>query len=91
MSALEGIAANLRNRSRCLLCAPAQIAGLRPGDEIIGYDGKRIFSMIDLTDQTIQGEPGETILVDVIREGFLMQVAVSRGPLGITGGGRFRP
>jgi hypothetical protein len=68
--------------------SPAQAAGLQPGDEIYRYDGQRVFSMTDLTRQTMEGEPGETVVVDVMRDGNLVQVAMPRGPVGITGGRR---
>lgn len=68
--------------------SPAQTAGLMPGDEIVRYDGERVFSMNDLTRQTMVGEPGQTVLVDVMRNGNLMQVVMPRGPVGITGGRR---
>lgn len=68
--------------------SPAQSAGLQPGDEIVRYDGERVFSMTDLTRQTMVGEPGETVVVDIMRNGNLMQVALPRGPVGITGGRR---
>ena len=68
--------------------SPAQSAGLQPGDEIVRYDGQRVFSMTDLTRQTMAGEPGQTVVVDIMRNGNLMQVAIPRGPVGITGGRR---
>jgi len=68
--------------------SPAQTAGLMPGDQIIRYDGERVFSMTDLTRQTMTGEPGQTVVVDVMRNGNLMQVVMPRGPVGITGGRR---
>ncbi len=68
--------------------SPAQTAGLMPGDQIIRYDGQRVFSMTDLMRQTMQGEPGQTVLVDVMRNGNLLQVVMPRGPVGITGGRR---
>ena len=68
--------------------SPAQSAGLMPGDEIIRYDGERVFSMTDLTRRTMVGEPGQTVLVDVMRNGNLMQIVMPRGPVGITGGRR---
>jgi hypothetical protein len=68
--------------------SPAQTAGLMPGDEIFRYDGERVFSMTDLTRQTMVGEPGQTVVVDVMRNGNLMQVVMPRGPVGITGGRR---
>lgn len=68
--------------------SPAQIAGLQPGDEIFRYDGQRVFSMTDLTRQTMVGEPGQNVAVDVMRNGNLVQVVMPRGPVGITGGRR---
>jgi hypothetical protein len=68
--------------------SPAQVAGLQPGDEIFRYDGQRVFSMTDLTRQTMVGEPGQNVVVDVMRNGNLVQVVMPRGPVGITGGRR---
>jgi len=65
--------------------SPAQAAGLMPGDEIIRYDGSRVFSMSDITQATMLGEPGQNVVVDVMRDGLTMQVVMPRGPLGITG------
>jgi len=66
--------------------SPAQSAGLQAGDQIVRYDGERVFSMTDLTRQTMEGEPGESVVVDIMRGGNLMQVVMPRGPVGITGG-----
>ena len=67
-----------------------QSAGLQAGDEIVGYNGERVFSQIDLQTLTVAGESGETIAIDILRDGQPMQVYMPRGPLGITGGGRGR-
>jgi hypothetical protein len=75
--------------SAVLDSSPAQRAGLRPGDEITSYDGKRIFSMSDLTRQTMEGQPGEQVVVDILRDGVSMQMVVPRGPIGVSGGRRF--
>jgi hypothetical protein len=61
--------------------SPAQVAGLQPGDEIFRYDGQRVFSMTDLTRQTMVGEPGQNVVVDVMRNGNLVQVVMPRGPV----------
>ena len=75
--------------SSVLGSSPAERAGLRPGDQIVSYDGNRIFSMSDLTRQTLEGQPGEQVVVDILRDGVSMQVVVPRGPIGIYGGRRF--
>ncbi len=75
--------------SNVLENSPAQRAGLQPGDQILRYDGQRLFSMSDLTQQTMQGEAGVNVAVDIMRDGIPMQVVLPRGPVGISGGRRF--
>jgi hypothetical protein len=70
--------------------SPAQTAGLQAGDEILRYDGERVFSMTDLTRQTMDGTAGQNVVVDIMRDGTMMQVVLPRGPVGITGGRRGR-
>ncbi len=71
--------------------SPALTAGLRPGDEIRYYDGQRVFSMDEIVDLTMSGAAGENVIVDISRDGVQMQISLPRGPLGVTGGRRFRP
>lgn len=73
-----------------LASSPAEQAGLQPGDEITSYAGQRVFNLGDLNRLTYQGQPGETVPVDVIRNGEPLEVYVPRGPIGIEGG-RFGP
>jgi hypothetical protein len=68
--------------------SPAQVAGLAPGDEIVGYGGQRVFDMNELNNLTYEGKPGETVAIDIVRDGQPMTLYVERGPIGVSGGGR---
>jgi membrane-associated protease RseP (regulator of RpoE activity) len=70
--------------------SPAQSAGLQAGDEIVRYNGERVFSMSDLTREALEGTAGQNVVVDIMRNGTPMQVVLPRGPIGITGGRRSR-
>ncbi|GAB1261254.1 PDZ domain-containing protein [Aurantivibrio plasticivorans] len=61
----------------------AALAGLQTGDRIIGFDGQRTFNLRELNRVSVQGEKGETVLIEVLRDGARLQFAVERGPLGI--------
>jgi len=70
--------------------SPAQSAGLQPGDEIVVYDGQRVFDMAELNAATYAATPGAAVAVEVLRDGQRVQVYVPGGPIGISGGGRSR-
>jgi membrane-associated protease RseP (regulator of RpoE activity) len=70
-----------------LASSPAERSGLKAGDEIVAYGGKRVFDVPELNALTLEGTPGESVVVEVRREGQNVQLVVPRGPLGITGGG----
>ena len=65
--------------------SPAQEAGLQPGDEIVRYDGERVFSMIDVASQIMQNPSEGNVIVDIERSGVAMQLVIPRGPLGVMG------
>jgi len=69
--------------SSVMQASPAQSAGLQSGDRIVSYDGQRVFNVLDLNAQTMQGTPGQSVLVDIERDGIPMQIVLPRGPLGI--------
>jgi S1-C subfamily serine protease len=70
-----------------LASSPAESSGLLPGDEIVAYDGKRVFDMRELNSLTLQGTAGESVVVDVRRGDQNVQLVMPRGPIGIFGGG----
>lgn len=67
--------------------SPGTRAGMQAGDQVVRYNGARVFSMSDLRNQTMQGEPGEEVVIEIDRDGMRMQLTVPRGPIGITGNG----
>ena len=66
--------------------SPGQRAGLQAGDQIVSYDGNRVFDVSDLNEQTMLGEPGASVVVDITRDGVPMPVVLPRGPIGVTTG-----
>ena len=58
-------------------------AGMLAGDQVIRYDGQRIYNWRDLRTATTQGDLTETIPIQVLRDNKQMEFYVQRGPLGI--------
>ena len=67
--------------------SPGKEIGLQPGDQLVSYSGNRVFSVNDLRKQSMQGNPGEDVVIEIQRDGTLIQLTVPRGPIGITGTG----
>ena len=67
--------------------SPGNSAGLQPGDELISYNGERVFDVLELRNGTMQGQPGEDVVIEIERDGVRMQLTLPRGPIGITGSG----
>jgi len=63
--------------------SPAAKAGLAPGDVILKYNNKRIYTAGKLRELTTQGEPNSVVSVELIRNGKLVTVYLPIGPLGI--------
>lgn len=61
----------------------AESVGLRPGDEIVRYGGTRVLSGAELSLLSDEGEKGGSVLVEVLRDGQVMQLTIPRGYLGI--------
>jgi membrane-associated protease RseP (regulator of RpoE activity) len=62
--------------------APAREAGLKPGDVIVSYDGRRIFTVSELRRATTEGQAGAPVEVRLERNGEEIRLFVPRGPLG---------
>jgi S1-C subfamily serine protease len=67
--------------------SPGQRAGLQSGDEIVAYNGQRVFSYGDLSEQTMSTQAGQSVVIDIVRDGVPMQVVVDSGPIGISNRG----
>lgn len=63
--------------------SPAAEAGLLAGDMIVRYADARIFAPGELVTQTRDGTAGETVRLEIIRNGQRLEVEVPRGPLGL--------
>jgi serine protease Do len=64
----------------------AERSGLQVGDQIVSYAGSRVFDMRELNALTREGSSGESVTVEVRRNGQTVTVQVPRGPLGVSGG-----
>jgi hypothetical protein len=74
--------------SNILESSPAQQAGLQAGDQIVSYNGTRVFDVGELNRFTMGSEPGGSVIVDIVRDGVPMQVVMPSGPIGVSISGR---
>ncbi|MGI9433063.1 MAG: PDZ domain-containing protein, partial [Myxococcota bacterium] len=63
--------------------SPAAEAGVRPGDVILSYAGRRIYTPAELRRATTEGTLGEIVALEVVSDGRSRRVDVPRGPLGV--------
>jgi membrane-associated protease RseP (regulator of RpoE activity) len=61
----------------------AEEVGLEAGDLIVRYDDALLFAPDELVSQTHTGPAGETVTLEVVRDGKRLEVQVPRGPLGL--------
>lgn len=71
-----------------LATSNAERSGIQAGDEIVSYNGTRVFDARELNSLTMGSSPGQTATVEVRRNGQTLQVSVPSGPLGVSAGGR---
>ena len=67
-----------------MLESPAAAAGIHAGDVVLRYGETRIFAPSDLVTATRSGTAGETVRMEIIREGRRFDIEVPRGPLGVS-------
>lgn len=61
----------------------AGMAGIMSGDQITRYDNQRIYNGFNLRESTASGNIGDSVEVEIVRDGRTMQFYLVRGPLGI--------
>jgi len=71
------IVRNLLERS------PAAEAGIEAGDVILSYDDQRVFRPDELKRMSTSGSAGESVSVEIARQGRRISLTVPRGPLGV--------
>ncbi len=70
-----------------LASSPGREIGLEAWRRDRLYAGARVFEMNDLNALTLRAIPGESVTVEVQRDGQTVQLQVPRGVLGVQGGG----
>jgi S1-C subfamily serine protease len=66
-----------------MLDSVAAQAGLQTGDILLRYGDDRIFAPEELVNATRSGRAGESIRLEILRNGARIEVQVPRGPLGL--------
>ncbi len=69
--------------SNVMASSPGERAGLQFGDQIVSYDGQRVFSTWELVQRTMGGGDEGTVVIDLLRDGAPMQIVLPRGPIGV--------
>ncbi len=64
--------------------SPGFNSGLKAGDRILSYNGNRVFNIRELNQMTILGDQGQSVLLEIERNGNPQQITIPRGPIGIT-------
>jgi hypothetical protein len=63
--------------------SPAAQNGMQEGDILLRYDNNVVFSWRDMREMTSQGQLGDYVSVEVLRNGQPINLVMPRGPLGV--------
>jgi serine protease Do len=63
--------------------SPAETIGLQSEDVILAYDGQRIMRWRDIRSATLQGDIGNYVDIEVLRDGSRLNFTVPTGTLGV--------
>ena len=66
-----------------MIGSAAEEANLKQGDLVVKYGDTQMFNWMELKKATSEGELGEYVNVDIMRDGEPMSLWLPRGPLGI--------
>ena len=76
---------------RVLEGSAAAAAGIQAGDVLLRYDGERVYDTRTVQRTTRTGSAGETVAVEILRDGRRVQSYLPRGPIGVTMGAESAP
>ena len=62
----------------------AEFAGVQVGDTVFAYADSRVFTSSELQRATREGQRGESVTLQVERQGQSLFIEVARGPLGVS-------
>lgn len=63
--------------------SPAQQNGVQKGDIVLRYNGKSVYSWDEIRRETSQGQLGEYVNLEILRDGSTINLTLPRGPLGV--------
>ena len=66
-----------------MLGSAAEQSGIQKSDVVLSYDNRRMFNWQELKDATTEGQLGEFVSINIVRNGEIYSFTVPRGPLGI--------
>ncbi len=63
--------------------SPAARIGLQSGDQVLAYNGTRIFSTTELRALSAGQPAGSDAVIEILRNGSRMQLSIPTGPMGV--------